>query len=435
MTFSRRHFVGLAAGAAASTALPITAKPQTAEQAPASLPPSIASLKSRKSEAVPITAAEMLARTERARQLMDANKLQAIVVTSGSSLPYFSAVHWWQSERLFAMVLPAKGKPFFVCPAFEEDRAREQLTKGPFGTNADVRTWQEDEDPYIRVAQGCSDLGIRAGQLGIEEKTPFVFSNGVAKALPALQIASATAVTAGCRMLKSDHEIALMRLAAQVTLAAYDAAYRALHDGMTQQQFADLVKEAHKQLGFSGGAEVQVGEYSALPHGSAQPQQVREGTILLMDGGCSVEGYASDISRTFVLGKANDKMKRVFDIVHHAQSSALAAARPGLPCESVDAAARKVVVEAGFGPGFKYFTHRLGHGMGLDGHEWPYLVHGDKTPLQPNMVFSDEPGIYIRGDFGVRLEDDMHITAEGAELFTPQSPSLEDPFGARSTSS
>jgi Xaa-Pro dipeptidase len=427
MRFSRRHFIGLASGAAALSVLPDCAKRQPAEQA--TVPPSIAGLKSRKSEAVPIGKDEMQARTEHARQLMSANKQEAIVITSGSSLPYFSAARWWTSERMFAMVLPAKGQPFFVCPAFEEDRAREQLAKGPFGANADVRTWQEDEDPYARVAQGCSDLGIRTGTIGIEEKTPFVFSNGIAKALPALQIASATPVTAGCRMVKSDNEIALMRLAAQVTLAAYAAAYHALHEGMTQQQFATLVTQAHEQLGFSGGAEVQVGEYSAMPHGSVQPQEIKQGTILLMDGGCSVEGYASDISRTFVLGKPSDKMKSVFDVVHRAQSAALASAQPGVPCESVDAAARSLIVDAGYGPGFKYFTHRVGHGMGMDGHEWPYLVHGDKTPLQPNMTFSDEPGIYIRGEFGVRLEDDMHVTANGAELFTPQSPSLEDPFG------
>ena len=429
MRFSRRHFIKLSSGGAAALAgLPLSAKDQGAEQC-TKLPPSITRLTSRKNEAVPISADEIRTRTERARQLMSANGLQGIVITSGSSLPYFSAVRWWTSERLFAMVLPVKGEAFFVCPAFEEDRAREQLVKGPFGTNADVRTWQEDEDPYQRVAQGCADLGLRGGTLGIEEKTPFVFSNGIAKVLPALQIASATPVTAGCRMVKSAQEIALMRLAAQVTLAAYAAAYRALREGMTQYEFAHLVKAAHEQLGFEGGAEVQVGKYSALPHGSIQPQQIREGAILLMDGGCSVEGYASDISRTFVLGKPTDKMKQVFEIVHRAQSTALATARPGLPCEAVDAAARDVVVTAGYGPGFKYFTHRVGHGMGMDGHEWPYLVHGDKTPLQANMVFSDEPGIYIREEFGVRLEDDMHITPNGAELFTPQSPSLESPFG------
>jgi Xaa-Pro dipeptidase len=197
---------------------------------------------------------------------------------------------------------------------------------------------------------------------------------------------------------------------------------------MTQNDFAQLVSAAHSRLGFSGSAGVQVGQYSALPHGSVQPQIVKEGSILLIDGGCSVEGYASDISRTFVLGKATDKMKRVFDIERKAQDAALAAAKPGVPCEAVDAAARKVIVDAGFGPDYKYFTHRVGHGMGMDGHEWPYLVRGNKLPLAPGMTFSDEPGIYIRGEFGVRVEDDMYITPDGAKLFTPQSNSLEKPF-------
>src|SRR6185312_4776573 len=181
-----------------------------------------------------------------------------------------------------------------------------------------------------------------------------------------------------------------------------------------------------------GSASINVGEYSALPHGSAQPQVLREGTILLMDGGCKVQDYESDISRTVVLGNPNkisDKMKKVFEIVHRAQSTALAAAKPGVQCQAVDSAARKVITDAGYGPDYKHFTHRLGHGIGMDGHEWPYLVRGNTLPLHPNMCFSDEPGIYIRGEFGVRLEDDMHITENGAELFTPQSPSLENPFG------
>jgi Xaa-Pro dipeptidase len=428
MTLSRRNFLQTGAALAAAGVVTPSALAQAGEQDCGKLPPSIASLKSRKSEAKPITADEMRARVERARELMKTNGLQAIVVTNGSSLTYYSAVHWWVSERFFGMILPERGDPFFVCPAFEEDRAREQLANGPFSAKADVRTWQEDEDPYARVAQGIASLGLRTGKLGIEEKTPFVFSYNIGKAVPALEITSATPVTAGCRMIKSEHEIALMRLAAQVTLAAYAAAYRALQPGMTQNQFADLVQEAHKQLGFTGGAEVQVGEYSALPHGSIQPQKIQEGSICLMDGGCSVQGYASDISRTFVLGKPTDKMKSVFDIVHRAQAAAVTTARPGLPAEDVDAAARKVLVDAGYGPGYKYFGHRVGHGMGMDGHEWPYLVGGDKLPLQANMTFSDEPGIYIRGEFGVRLEDDMHILANGAELFTPQSPSLEDPF-------
>jgi len=198
---------------------------------------------------------------------------------------------------------------------------------------------------------------------------------------------------------------------------------------MTQNDFAALVSAAHSKQGFSGGAGVQVGEYSALPHGSVAPQVINENSILLMDGGCSVEGYQSDISRTFVIGKPTDKMKKVFEIEHRAQSAALAAAKPGVPCEAVDAAARKVIIDAGYGPGYKYFGHRVGHGMGMDGHEWPYLVKGNTLPLAPGMVFSDEPGIYIRGEFGIRLEDDMVITEKGAQLLTQQSPSLEDPFG------
>jgi Xaa-Pro dipeptidase len=279
------------------------------------------------------------------------------------------------------------------------------------------------------VAQGLKDRGVGAGRLGIEETVKFVFSDGIAKAAPQAKLTSATQVTAGCRMIKTDHEIELMRLAAKVTLAAYEATYRALKEGMTQQQIESMIAAAHKKLGFAGSADVQMGEFSAFPHGSVAPQVLREGTIVLIDGGCKVEGYASDITRTFVLGKATEKMKKVFDIVHRAQSAALAAAHPGVECGAVDAAARKVITDAGFGPDYKFFTHRVGHGMGMDGHEWPYLVRGNPEKLQANMTFSDEPGIYIRSEFGVRLEDDMHILADGAELFTPQSPSLENPFG------
>jgi Xaa-Pro dipeptidase len=330
---------------------------------------------------------------------------------------------------MFAMILPARGEAFYVCPGFEEGRAREQLANSPNGEHADVRIWQEDESPYELVAQGLRDRGMATGKLGVEETVRFVFSQGVAKSSPQTQTTSATPVTAGCRGIKSEHEIALMRLASKVTLLAYEAAYHALRPGMTKPQFEDLVTLAHERLGFEGGADVQVGQFSAFPHGSVTPQVIREGTIVLMDGGCRVEGYTSDITRTFVLGKAGDKMKRVFEIVHEAQSAAVKAARPGLECEAVDAAARKVITDAGYGPDYKYFTHRLGHGMGMDGHEWPYLVRGNSGKLEPHMTFSDEPGIYIRGEFGIRLEDDMHITESGAELFTSQSASLEEPFG------
>ena len=424
---SRRRFLQTGSVAAAvGAALPPIAHAAGADK---SLPPAIAKLKSLHTEATPISVDERRERQNKARRLMQENNLSAILMTEGTSLTYFSGMHWWGGERLFAMVLPAKGQSFYVCPAFEEGRAREQIAKSPDGDSADVRIWQEDENPYERVAQGLSDRGIASGTVGVEETVKFLFTDNLRKAASSATFASATAVTAGCRMFKSPHEIELMRLASKATLVAYEATYRSLKPGMTQQNVEDLIETAHRQLGFEGDADVQVGEFSAFPHGSVTPQVIREGTIVLIDGGCKVEGYASDITRTFVLGKATDKMKRVFEIVHQAQSAALAAAKPGAECGSVDAAARLVIANGGYGPDYKYFKHRVGHGMGMDGHEWPYLVRGNATRLQPQMTFSDEPGIYIRGEFGIRLEDDMHVTENGAELFTPQSPSLEEPFG------
>jgi Xaa-Pro dipeptidase len=427
--FTRRNFLQTAGLATTGLLIPHESALAQAEAQPKALPAPIARLKSRRSEATPISVAERQQRLERARRLMVDNKLDAIMLIGGTSLVYFTNIHWWLSERLFALILPAKGNPFYVCPAFEEDRAREQISGGPGGDNPEIRLWEEDESPYQRIADGLKDRGITAGRLGMEETVRYVYSEGVAKAAPAVQIVSATPVTAGCRMIKSAHELQLMTLANQVTLAAYEAAYLSLKEGMTQHDFGGLVQSAHAQQGFQGSASIQVGENSALPHGSAKPQVIRQGTILLMDGGCTVEGYESDISRTVVLGKPTDKMRKNFEIVHRAQAAALAAAKPGAECQSVDAAARKVISDAGYGPDYKYFTHRLGHGIGMDGHEWPYLVRDNTLPMAPNMCFSDEPGIYIRGEFGIRLEDDMHITENGAELFTPQSASLEEPFG------
>ncbi|MGE5816054.1 MAG: M24 family metallopeptidase, partial [Acidobacteriota bacterium] len=425
---TRRSLVRLSALAGISAwARPSFAQGRQAST-PSNLPAPVAALVSMRDQAKPITNQERLGRLSHAQTLMGMQKMDALMLCQGTSLAYFTGVRWGGGERLFAVVLPERGQPFVVCPAFEEGRAREQLGLGPFGTNAEVMTWQEDESPYALVAQGLKKRGISTGTLGIEETIKFVFTDGVGRAAPAITIASGTPVTAGCRMVKDAHEIALMRLAAQVTWKAYKAAYESLQEGMTQNDFAGLVAAAHARLGFQGGAGVNVAEYSALPHGSIQPQIIREGSILLMDGGCSVEGYSSDISRTFVLGKPTDKMNRVFAIDRRAQDAALRAARPGVPCEAVDAAARKVIVDSGFGPGYQYFSHRLGHGMGMDGHEWPYLVKGNTLPLRMGMTFSNEPGIYIKGEFGVRCEDDMIITADGAELMTPQAESLEKPF-------
>jgi Xaa-Pro dipeptidase len=427
---SRRRFLEASgvAGLVASSR-PLFAAYFTGKGGETSLPEPVARLQSRKAEAVPITRDERQERQERARKLMRENVLDAIVVMEGTSLRYFTGMRWWGGERLFAFVLPAKGAAFYVCPAFEEGRARELIANAPDGDRADVRTWQEDENPYQLVAKGLTDRGIATGKLGMEESIRFFFADEIAKAAPRVEIRSATRVTAGCRMIKSAHELSLMKLASQVTLAVYEAVYHAMREGMTQRQVEDLIDAAYERMGFPGEASVEVGEYSAYPHGSTAPQIVREGSIVMIDDGCTVEGYQSDITRTFVLGKASDKMKQVFDIVHRAQAAALAAARPGVECGAIDAAARKVITDAGYGPDYKYFTHRLGHGLGMDGHEWPYLVRGNPTKLQANMTTSNEPGIYIRSEFGVRLEDDMHVTENGAELFTPQSPSIEQPFG------
>jgi Xaa-Pro dipeptidase len=399
------------------------------EQGQPELPPAIAALTPMRNGVEPISTDERRARLERARGLMGEHGLDALMLTGGTSLVYYTNVRWGLSERLLAVVVPVRGEPFVVCPAFEEDRAREQLAEGPLGPDGvEVLTWHEDDDPYRLVADGLATRGLAAGRIGMEETVRFVFADGVARAAPAATVVSGTAVTAGCRGRKDAHEVALMRHASAVTLRAYEAVYRALAEGMTQARVAELVAIAHTRLGYPGGAGVQIGEYSALPHGSATPQVVREGTVLLIDGGCGVEGYRSDISRTWVLGQPTGRMREVFAVVHRAQTAALEAARPGIPCEAVDAAARRVIDAAGFGPDYTHFTHRVGHGIGMDGHEWPYLVRGNMLPLAPGMTFSDEPGIYLPGEFGVRLEDEMIITETGAELLTPQSPSLEEPF-------
>lgn len=428
---TRRDFLTTSSASLAALAVTGCAKADADASGAAStqsdLPPAIAALTPMKDGVVPISVDERKARLEKARRLMTEQKIDALMLAGGTSMEYFTGMRWGNSERLLAVVIPAKGAPFLVTPKFEEERALEQAHMGPLGKEATVYAWEEHENPYEFFAKGLKDRGLSTATIGVEETVRFQFSDGAAH-IPQVRTTSGTPITGGCRIYKDAHELALMRHASAVTLKAYEAAYKSLKEGMTQDDFEDLVQLAHKRLGYSGSAGVQVGKYSALPHGSATPQTVQEGSILLIDGGCKVEGYSSDISRTFVLGKATQRMKDVFEIEFKAQSAALAAAKPGVPCEAVDAAARKVIVDAGFGPDYKFFSHRVGHGMGMDGHEWPYLVRGNTLPLAPGMVFSDEPGIYIPGEFGIRLEDDMVITETGAELFTPQSESLEKPF-------
>ena len=431
---SRRGFLGASAAVAAGAAIGNT--PTVEAQAAPAVPAPIAALPVLSGLPKPFTNAERLARIERAKVLMAASRIDAIVLAnSTTSSVYFADLRLNGGERLWALVIPAKTKPFLVCPHFEEGRARELLEAGPFGKDADVLTWQEDESPFVALGKGLADRGLTSGVVGLDENMKFVFADSIRAANPHLTIVSASPVTAGCRMIKDAHEIECLRLACRATLLVYRAVAQSLNPGMTTTDVESLIAAAYRRVGFRGEASLNVDEFTALPHGSARPQTLREGSILMLDDGCDVEGYTSDITRTFVLGKATDKMKKVFDIVHRAQSAAIATARPGVPTFAVDAAARKVIVDGGYGPGYTYFSHRLGHGIGMDMHEWPYFVKNNMYGYEPdphlkaNMLLSDEPGIYIRGEFGIRLEDDLLITENGSELLTPQSPSLEDPFG------
>jgi Xaa-Pro dipeptidase len=429
---SRRRFAGAVAATAA--ALGLAGKSAHADSV-AALPPAIAVLPVLSGQARPFTNAERQVRVERAQALMAAEKIDAIVLANGTnSSVYFADLRLNGGERLWALIIPARARPFLVCPAFEEGRARELLSAGPLGKDVEVLVWQEDESPYTTLGKGLSDRGLSSGTVGLDENMKFVFADGIRAANQHLAIVSATPVTAGCRMIKDAHEIECMRLACRATLLVYRAVAQSLKEGMTSADVRGLIAAAYQRVGFEGEASLNIDEFTALPHGSRQPQTLREGSILMLDDGCLVEGYGSDITRTFVLGKPTDKMKAVFDLVKRAQTAALEAARPGVLLTDVDAAARKVIVDGGYGPGFTYFTHRVGHGIGMDGHEWPYFVKNnmfgwDLAPrLKAGMTLSDEPGVYIKGQFGVRLEDELLVTENGAELLTPQSPSVEDPF-------
>jgi len=429
---SRRGFIGAGAAVAASATFRVRS---TEAATDGSIAPAIAALPNLAGKARPFTTNERQARIERARQLMTSKKIDAIVLANGtSSSVYFAGLHLYGGERLWALVIPARSKPFLVCPAFEEGRAREMLEPGPC-KDAEILTWQEDESPYDLLQSGLRARRLATATVGIDENAKFVFVEGIRAANPHVSIVSATPVTAGCRMIKEPHEIACMRLASHATLLVYRAVALSLRPGMTTDDVHALVSAGYHRVGLEGEASLSVDEFTALPHGSSKPQTLREGSIVMLDDGCVVEGYNSDITRTFVLGKPTDKMKSVFEIVLRAQGVALKAARPGVPTADVDAAARKAIVDAGYGPGYAFFTHRLGHGIGLDGHEWPYFVQNNmfgwnRNPrLSAGNVLSDEPGIYIPREFGIRLEDVLVVTDSGAELLTPQSPSLEDPFG------
>jgi Xaa-Pro dipeptidase len=332
---------------------------------------------------------------------------------------YFAGIEWARSERLFALILPQTGKGIVISPAFEKERASVQVD-GRF----EIRVWQEDENPEALVAGALKDWGLTSGKLAVDGSARTFVFNQMALAAPALTLGTAEAITNACRGIKTAHEIEIMRFANVITVDAYRAALKTLRAGMLQAELARNVSDAFARLGFPGAALVLFGESSAYPHGLPKPRALEENQVVLMDGGTSVHGYQSDITRTTVFGTASPEAQKVFDIVHEAQRQALAFAAPGKKCGEVDGVARKVVTDAGYGPDFRTFTHRLGHGIGMEGHEWPYLVRGSQIVLQPGMTFSDEPGIYQYGKFGIRLEDIMAITEAGAEMMTTTQPGL-----------
>jgi len=370
----------------------------------------------------PITAEERLQRLENARRLMVGQKIDAILMEGGTTMTYFTGANWGRSERLFAMVLPAKGEPAFCAPKFEEGRAREQVG------DAKLLTWEEHESPFALIGDILRSGGMTTGTIGVEETTRYFVTENLGKTVTAASIVSGTPVTAGCRSVKSAHEIELMQIANDITAEVFAGSLKVLNDGLTEREFGSTLTKMFSEFGVAGGALVLFGEASAYPHGLVKEHTLREGQIVLIDGGCSVEGYASDVTRTTVFGKPSDKMKAVWGIVRKAQDAGLAAARPGVPGEDIDAAARRIITGAGYGPDYKYFTHRLGHGIGMEGHEWYYLVRGNKRAEQAGNMHSNEPGIYIIGEFGIRLEDEMLITEGGAKLLLPQADSLEKIF-------
>jgi len=385
-------------------------------------------LKPMTDDALPITVEERMARVEKAQRLMVENKIEALLLDTGTSMQYFTGISWWPSERTMVAIIPAKGEVKYVSPGFEAERLRELIKIGK-----EVRIWEEHESPYKVIAGTLKDLGIRSGNIGIEERLRFFIFDGVRKEASHLNYMSGDPVTMNCRLIKSPAEIALMKKASDITIAAYKAGVALLHEGMTPADFAGITQEAHARLGVVGEISANFGQASAYPHGSIQTQHLKKGDMVIMDGGCKLYGYSSDISRSIVFGAApTARQREIWDLEKKAQAAGFSAARIGAPCENVDIAARKVITDAGFGPGYKIpgLPHRTGHGIGMDGHEWGNMVLGNKLPLQAGMCFSVEPMIAIYGEFGVRLEDCAYMTEEGPKWFSPPSTAIDQPFSA-----
>jgi len=391
-----------------------------AQQPSAPVPDAIRALKPMTAGVEPITLDERRARIEKARRLMHDQKIDAVFMERGSSLFYFTGT---RAAQITGLVIPAKGELSWIVPA-------SQPLPDDIRIGGSVAAYPDAGTPCVAVRQALKDRGITAGRIALEEQVRFSIFDGLRQEVPAAEFSLATPVTAGCRMVKSKAELALMQRAADVTIEAYRAGLTTLREGMTPAELRNHIAAAYRALGFQGGVSVSFGKNTAFPHGSTVPQTLHEGDMILLDDGCSVEGYQSDITRAVVFGKPSARQKEIWALERKAQDAALAAAKPGATCESVDAAARKVITDAGFGPGYKLpgLPHRTGHGIGLDIHEWTYLVKGNKTRLEPGMCFSDEPMI-VTAEFGVRLEDCMYITDSGVRTFSKQSPAIDQPFG------
>ncbi len=373
---------------------------------------------------IPISDEEREARIRKAKELMVKNKISCILIPPGTSLRYFTNVRWGYSERFFGFLIPNDGEPIFICPSFEAGRLENQLKK-PY----EIRTWEEDENPFRLVQQFLKEKRITTANLGMEATVRYSEVDGISKEAPALKIVSADPVVNWCRAIKSESEIELLRISNEITLNVLKEALNGLYPGMRASEIGRRISQTFLKYGFSGGAMVLLGENSSYPHGGGiKDVELTDGVTLLIDGGTSVEGYRSDITRTIVFGRPSEKQKKVWEIVKRAQYEALKKARPGVKAGEVDKAARDVIENVGFGPTYNFFSHRLGHGIGMDGHEWPYLVKENPLKLEPGMTFSNEPGIYIKGEFGIRLEDCMVIKENRAELFTPQAENIEIPF-------
>jgi Xaa-Pro dipeptidase len=375
----------------------------------------------------PIRAEERKERITRAQQLMQQNRVGAIILESGTALEYFTGISWWPSERTMVAIIPSAGEVYYICPAFEENRFRELMTVGK-----NVYVWQEDESPYELIAHSFLNAGIQTGKIGIEERVRFFIYDGIRKAAPQFEYTSADPVTIPCRLIKSASEIALIQHASNITVSAMKAGINQLREGISPDKISDIINRAHEQQGgIPDFALILFGTASSLPHGSVKPQRLKKGDIVLMDCGCRYNGYSSDITRTMVFGAPpTQHQKDIWNLELKAQAAGFAAAKIGSPCEQVDMAARKVITDAGLGPGYKLpgLPHRTGHGIGMDGHEWGNMVKGNQLLLQAGMCFSIEPTISLPGEFGVRMEDCVYMTDTGPKWFSQPAFSISQPF-------